>query len=166
MPSAQKWGEGGGGLYNCSLDFFYSLLQGLFAKVWECSNDLTLILLHKHRNTNGRRIVIQNWWCICYFLPRGGHIFAIEMGSVSRYFSKVSGSRVDLTLLFSESACSHVPRKWGDENLCNIFRLCLDKLHLSFSRRDYQAATYVAEHVPSAIPYERSRRYQDVDAHT
>ena len=44
-----------------------------------------------------------NWWCICYFLPRGGPIFcksiAIEMGGVSRYFSKISGPGVDVTLL-------------------------------------------------------------------
>ena len=43
-----------------------------------------------------------NWWCLYYFLPRGGILlqkYAIEMGGVSRYFSKVSGSGVDWTLL-------------------------------------------------------------------
>ena len=44
-----------------------------------------------------------NWWCIYYFLPRGRHTFgksmAIEMGGVSRYFSKVLGSGVDSTRL-------------------------------------------------------------------
>ena len=46
-----------------------------------------------------------SWWCIYYFLPKRGQIFAeviaIEMGGVSRYFSEVSGSGVDLTLLIS-----------------------------------------------------------------
>ena len=40
-----------------------------------------------------------NWRDMQNFLQRGGHLFcksiAIEMGGVSRYFSKVSGSRVD-----------------------------------------------------------------------
>ena len=44
-----------------------------------------------------------NWWCICYFLPTGRAYFcksiAIEMGGVSRHFSRISGSGVDVTLL-------------------------------------------------------------------
>ena len=37
---------------------------------------LTLILLQKGRDTNGRRIVIQIGVYLYYFLPGGGHTFA------------------------------------------------------------------------------------------
>ena len=63
---------------------------------------LTLILLQKYR-VQWESYRDTNWWCIYYFLPSGVHTFAksmaIQMGGVSRYFSKVSGSGVDLILL-------------------------------------------------------------------
>ena len=46
-----------------------------------------------------------NWWCTYYFQPTGRHTILLlqsivmEVGCVSRCFSKVSGSGVDLTLL-------------------------------------------------------------------
>ena len=51
------------------LGWFSLLISGVFQ--WP----LTLIVLQKYRDTNGRRIVIQSvWWRWCiYFLPRGGH---------------------------------------------------------------------------------------------
>ena len=61
-----------------------------------------LILLQKHRDTNGSRIVIQVGGVYTTFCQEGGILLqkhVIEMGGVSRYFSKVSGSGVDLTLL-------------------------------------------------------------------
>ena len=63
---------------------------------------LALILLKKHRDTNGRRIVIQIGGVYTTFCQEEGILlqkYAIEMGGVSRYFSKVSGSGVALTLL-------------------------------------------------------------------
>ena len=66
---------------------------------------LTLILLQRHRDKNGSRIVIQIGGDIYYILlsaKRRAYFcksIAIEMGGVWRYFSKVSGSKVDLTLL-------------------------------------------------------------------
>ena len=48
-----------------------------------------------HRDTN--------WWCMYDFPRRGGHAsaksIAMEMGGVSQYFSKVSGSGLDFTFL-------------------------------------------------------------------
>ena len=61
---------------------------------------LTLILLQKYRDTNGRRIAIQIGGV--YTTKRKAYFcksIAIEMGGVSRYFSKVLGSGVDVTLL-------------------------------------------------------------------
>ena len=68
---------------------------------------LTLIHLQKYRDTNGRRIVIQigGVHTVVYILlsaKRRAYFcksIAIELGGVPRYFSKVSGSGVDLTLL-------------------------------------------------------------------
>ena len=63
---------------------------------------LTLILLKKYRDTNGRRIAIQIGGVYTTFCQEEGILlqkYAIEMGGVSRYFSKVSGSGVALTLL-------------------------------------------------------------------
>ena len=63
---------------------------------------LTLIVLQKYRDTNGSRIVIQLVVYILHSAKRKAYFcksIAIEMGGVSRYFSKVSGSGVDLTLL-------------------------------------------------------------------
>ena len=63
---------------------------------------LTLILQQKYRDTNGRRIVIQIGGVYTTFCQKEGILlqkYAIEMGGVSRYFSKVSGSGVDVTLL-------------------------------------------------------------------
>ena len=63
---------------------------------------LTLILPQKYRDTNGSRIVIQIGGVYTTFCQEEGILlqkYAIEMGGVSRYFSKVSGSGVDLTLL-------------------------------------------------------------------
>ena len=63
---------------------------------------LTLILPQKYRDTNGSRIVIQIGGVYTTFCQEKGILwqkYAIEMGDVSRYFSKVSGSGVDLTLL-------------------------------------------------------------------
>ena len=63
---------------------------------------LTLILLQKYRDTNGRRIVIQIGGVYNTFCQEEGILlqkYATEMGGVSRYLSKVSGSGVDLTLL-------------------------------------------------------------------
>ena len=57
-----------------------------------------------YRDTNGRRIVIQIGGVCVYttFCQGGGMLLqkkiAIEMGGVSRCFSKVSGSGVDFTL--------------------------------------------------------------------
>ena len=65
----------------------------------------TLILLQKYRDTNGRRIVIQIGGVHTTFCQVEGILcnsIAIEMGGVSRYFSKVSGSGVDSTLLILE----------------------------------------------------------------
>ena len=65
---------------------------------------LTLILLQKYRDANGSRIVIQSGGVYTTFCQEGGILlqkYAIEMGGVSRYSSKVSGSGVDLTLLKS-----------------------------------------------------------------
>ena len=56
----------------------------------------------KYRDTNGSRIVIQIGDVYTTLCQEGGILlqkYAIEMGGVSRYFSKVSGSGVDLTLL-------------------------------------------------------------------
>ena len=59
-----------------------------------------------------------NWWCIYYLLPGGGAYFcksiAIEMGGVSQYFSKVSGSGVGLILLNLISP----PTNASDSNRC------------------------------------------------
>ena len=63
---------------------------------------LTLILLQKYRDTNGRRIAIQIGGVYTTFCQEEGILlqkYAIEMGGVSRYFSKVLGSGVDSTLL-------------------------------------------------------------------
>ena len=59
---------------------------------------LTLILLQKYRDTYGRRIVIQIGGVYATLCQEEGILlqrYAIEMGGVSRYFSKVSGSGVD-----------------------------------------------------------------------
>ena len=67
---------------------------------------LTLILLQKYRDTNGSRIVIQIGGVYTTLCQEEGILlqkYAIEMGGVSRYFSKVLGSGVDLTLLISAS---------------------------------------------------------------
>ena len=59
--------------------------------------------MQKYRNTNGRRIVIQIRGVYIVRSANGRAYFcksiAIEMGGVSRYFAKVSGSGVDSTLL-------------------------------------------------------------------
>ena len=66
---------------------------------------LTLILLQKYRDTNGRRIVIHigGVYSIILLSAKRRAYFcksiAIEMGGVSRYFSKVSGSGVVVTFL-------------------------------------------------------------------
>ena len=63
---------------------------------------LTLILPQKYRDTNGRRIVIQIGGVYTTFCHREGiHLqkYAIETGGVSRYFLKISGSGVGVTLL-------------------------------------------------------------------
>ena len=64
---------------------------------------LTPILLQKHRDTNGRRIVTQIGVVYTALCQRQGAYFcksiAIEMGGVSRYFSKIWGSGVELILL-------------------------------------------------------------------
>ena len=60
---------------------------------------LTLILPQKYRDTNGSRIVIQIGGVYTTFCQEEGILlqkYAIEMGGVSRYFSEVSGSGVDL----------------------------------------------------------------------
>ena len=57
---------------------------------------LTLILLQKYRNTNGRRIVIQIGGVYTTFCQEGGTLlqrYAIEMGGVSRYFFTCIGVR-------------------------------------------------------------------------
>ena len=57
---------------------------------------LTLILLQKYRDTNGRRIVIQIGGVYTTFCNREGiHLqkYAIEMGGVSRYFFTCIGVR-------------------------------------------------------------------------
>ena len=52
-----------------------------------------------------------NWWCMYYSRPAAKSrayfckSIATEMGGVSRYFSKVSGSGVDVTLLISMKQC-------------------------------------------------------------
>ena len=63
---------------------------------------MTLILLQKYRDTNGSRIVIQLAAYVLLSAKRSAYFcksIAIEMGGASQYFSKVSGSGVDLTLL-------------------------------------------------------------------
>ena len=80
-----------------------------------CQRPLTLVLLQKYRDTNGRRIVLQIGG-VCILLSAKGRAYfcksiAIEMGRVSRYFSKVSGSGVDLTLLISPLSIT-TPRGW------------------------------------------------------
>ena len=63
---------------------------------------LTLILLQKYRDTNGRRIVIQIGGVYTTFCQKEAYFcrsIAIEMGGVRRFFSEVSGSGVDFTLL-------------------------------------------------------------------
>ena len=85
---------------------------------------LTLILLHKHRDTNRRRIVIQ---LVVYVLSSAKtraylcKSIAVEMGRISRYFSKVLGSGVNVTLLIifqapkdrSVSALSNLQCFWN-----------------------------------------------------
>ena len=74
---------------------------------------LTLILLQKYRDTNGRRIVIQIggvYTTLCQKRAYFCQSMAIEMGGVSRYFSKVSGSGVDLVLLRERSAVNQFGR--------------------------------------------------------
>ena len=64
--------------------------------------DLTLILLKKYRDTNGRRIEIQIGDVYTTFCQGEGTLlqkYGEEMGGVWRYFSKVSGSGVHVTLL-------------------------------------------------------------------
>ena len=61
-----------------------------------------------------------NWWLFYYSLPSRGHTFTksivIEMGDVSRYFKKVPGLGVDVTLLsirFSD-CCTPSMNWWGE----------------------------------------------------
>ena len=87
---------------------------------------LTRILPQKHRDTNGSRIVIQIGGVYTTFCQAEGihwQKYAIEMGGVSRYFSKVSGSGVDLTLLFrwAKSHDSH-PRIASESYRCDSNR--------------------------------------------
>ena len=75
---------------------------------------LTLILLQKHRDTDGvsrYKLVV----CILLSAKRRAYFcrsIAIEMGGVSRYFSKVSGSGVDWTLLY-----------YGEEENTAVYKL-------------------------------------------
>ena len=81
---------------------------------------LTLILPQKYRDTNGRRIVIQIGGVYTTFCHREGILlqkYAIEMGGVSRYFSQVSGSGVDSTLLIKINQGS--PNNQGKEGQGN-----------------------------------------------
>ena len=58
-----------------------------------------------------------NWWCMVYILLADKtraylcRSIATEIGGVSRYFSRVSGSGVDLTLLSYPTACVQHPDK-------------------------------------------------------
>ena len=78
--------------------FFWSL-----SDLGMLQRPLTLILLKKHRDANGRRIVIQTSGVYIQLSAKTrayfGKNIAIEMGGISRYFSTVSGSGVDLILL-------------------------------------------------------------------
>ena len=56
----------------------------------------------KYRDINGSRIVIQIGGVYTTFCQKEGILwqkYRVEMGGVSRYFSKVSGAGVDMTLL-------------------------------------------------------------------
>ena len=72
---------------------------------------LTLILLQKYRDTNGSRIVIQIGGVYIQRSAKRRAYFcksiAIEMGGVSRYFSKVLGSGLDVTLLTAVPVASN-----------------------------------------------------------
>ena len=74
----------------------------LFWKLGVFQRPLTLILPQKYRDTNGSRIVIQIGGVYTTVCQEEGILlqkYAIDMGDVSRYFSKVSGSGVVVTLL-------------------------------------------------------------------
>ena len=76
---------------------------------------LTRILLQKYRDTNGRRIVIQIGGVYTTFCQEEGIIwqkYAIEMGGVSGYFSKASGSGDDLSLLSFPFFLTVFKEKW------------------------------------------------------
>ena len=102
--------------------------QGVFQR------PLTIIILQKYRDTNGRRIVIQIggvyiyiyvYTHIYYLLPRKGAMYfcksiALEMGGVSRYFSKVSGSGVDSTLLIRGRTATHRSKKGSEKVLGKV----------------------------------------------
>ena len=75
-------------------DFYFPGQQHLAVS----QRPLTLILLQKYCDTNGRRIAIQIGGVYTTFCQEEGILlqtYAIEMGGVSRYFSKVLGSGVD-----------------------------------------------------------------------
>ena len=114
---------------------------------------VTLIPPQKHRDTNGSRVLIQIGGVYATFTQEEGisscKSVVIEMGSISRYFSQVSGSGVDLNLLTSHQnyttvgPCLHIlvvkrlkswlnrgskavkkgqQNKWETEPGLNIFR--------------------------------------------
>ena len=96
------------------------------AKVWRYK-------LEPHRDTN--------WWCIYYFCQEESillQIIAIQMGGVSRYFSTVSGSGVDVTLLnYSPMTCSakiitdSIPGRSTSVSVIFIYCLGDENLYLS-----------------------------------
>ena len=83
------------------------LLIPLLQDLGVIQRPLTLILLQKYRDTNESRIMIQIGGVYTTFCQEEGLRLQKyrdrngRMGGVSRYFSKVSGSGVDLTLLQS-----------------------------------------------------------------
>ena len=94
-------------------------LEGSFLAVSQ--QPLTLTLMEKYRDTNGSHIVIQIGGVYTTSAKKRAYFcrsIAIQMGGVSRYFSKVSGSGVDLTLL---SFCGNVRLCWLWRSECQMY---------------------------------------------
>ena len=86
--------EGPERLLQLAGEFKLQLAQ-LFLNSWGCpKRPLTLILLEKHRDINGRRIVIQSDGVYTTFCQEEAYFcksIAIEMGGVPRHFQKYRG---------------------------------------------------------------------------
>ena len=84
---------------------------------------LTLILLQKHRDTNGRRVVMRIGVCIYYFLPREGHLFAKASRKrnlrciVLRYFAKKKRGQGLMLKIILTTPIPHICKKICPQNM-------------------------------------------------